>query len=74
MSSDIKTMRRASFLRLSARYIDGARKDETCGGGMAHQPAVPRNRARTAAKPSGLRVRVTTAQCWRRRSRTAVSG
>lgn len=74
MSSEIKALRRVSFLRLSARYIDVARKDENCGGGMAHQPAAPRNRTRTAAKPSGLRVRVTTAQCWRRRSRTAVSG
>ncbi len=61
MSSEIKPMHQAPFLRRSARYIDGARKDENCGDETAHELAVPRNRARTAARTSGLGVRVMRA-------------
>jgi hypothetical protein len=32
MSSEIKAIHVASFLRLSAHYIDGARTGETCHG------------------------------------------
>ena len=58
MSSEIKAMHVASFLRLSARYIDGARTGENSSGEVALVPVVPRNGARAAARPSAPAVRV----------------
>ena len=52
MSNEINAMHVASFLRLSARYINGARTSVNFGGEAATEPLVPEGRARAAARPS----------------------
>lgn len=62
MSNEINATHVASFLRLSARYIDGARTGLTFGGKAAPEPVVPGRRAPAAARPSACGVQEIRAQ------------